>query len=394
MRSQDISARRYRRPALASLTAAAALLLAALPGADAHAIPPPGPEFARHGLSAQPMGAARPADYEEVDCEGPSAWEGDLYTTPPKVAPKEHTAPKTTPDENAQHARPTTSDMAAKPEADMPAKAEADMPAQAEADKPAQAAPDKPAQAAPDKPAKAAPDKPAKTEADKPAQAAPDKPAKTEADKPAKATPDKPAQAAAAAHGSYRSFPAKWPKNVPDRDEAVRLLEDLDVKPFNSKGYDRKHFGGGACWALHGPNRCTTRDLALKHQSLVPATLDGPCRVVGGEWRSEYDGRKVIDPMHVDVDHIVPLRHAWGSGASTWTPEKRLEFANDMTAAPQLIVVSTWSNRTKGDRSPEKWLPKGAECPYSQAWVAVKDYYGLSVTQTEKEKLLQILGKC
>ncbi|MFI9310301.1 HNH endonuclease family protein [Streptomyces triculaminicus] len=370
MRSQDISGRRYRRPILASLTAAAALVLAALPATDAHALPPPGPDFV-HGLSVRPLEAARPMDYEEVDCEGPSAWEGDIYTTPPKVAPKEpkennepkenkenkeskenneskeHAAPKAEHDENAHHHKTGPADM--------------------------------PVKAASDAPAKAASHMPAKTPAD---------PAKAAAN-PAKAVP-----AAPGAHGSYRSFPAKWPKNVPDRDEATRLLQDLDVKPFNSKGYDRKHFGGASCWALHGPNRCTTRDLALKIQSVVPATLDGPCRVVGGEWRSEYDGRKVIDPMHVDVDHIVPLRHAWGSGANNWSPEKRLEFANDLTAAPQLIVVSTWSNRTKGDKGPEKWLPKGAECPYSQAWVAVKDYYGLSVTQEEKEKLLQILGKC
>lgn len=392
MRSQDISGRRYRRPILASLTAAAALVLAALPATDAHALPPPGPDFV-HGLSVRPLEAARPMDYEEVDCEGPSAWEGDIYTTPPKVAPKdpkennepkepkenkenneskEHAAPKAEHDENAHHHKTGPADMPVKAASDAPAKTPAD---------PAKAASHMPAKT-PVNPAKAAPDMPAKT---------PAKPAKAVVD-PAKAAPAAPA--APGAHGSYRSFPAKWPKNVPDRDEATRLLQDLDVKPFNSKGYDRKHFGGASCWALHGPNRCTTRDLALKIQSVVPATLDGPCRVVGGEWRSEYDGRKVIDPMHVDVDHIVPLRHAWGSGANNWSPEKRLEFANDLTAAPQLIVVSTWSNRTKGDKGPDKWLPKGAECPYSQAWVAVKDYYGLSVTQEEKEKLLQVLGKC
>ncbi len=34
------------------------------------------------------------------------------------------------------------------------------------------------------------------------------------------------------------------------------------------------------------------------------------------------------------------------------------------------------------------------QCQYSQAWIAVKDYYGLSVTRAEEAKLREALGKC
>ncbi|MEU1354491.1 DUF1524 domain-containing protein [Streptomyces cinnamoneus] len=207
------------------------------------------------------------------------------------------------------------------------------------------------------------------------------------------AVPSAAANGAAAKAPQHRALPMNWPRHIPDRDEAVRMLDELEVQPFSSKGYDRKHFGA-TCWVRHGVNRCTTREIALKLQSVVPATLDGLCRVVGGKWHSEYDNRDMADPAHMDVDHIVPLRHAWGSGASTWSPRKRQEFANDMTATPQLIVVSTWSNRRKGDKGPDRWLPQGGECTYSRAWITVKDYYGLSVTQAEKAKLQQVLAGC
>ncbi|MFD8993759.1 HNH endonuclease family protein [Streptomyces abikoensis] len=203
------------------------------------------------------------------------------------------------------------------------------------------------------------------------------------------------ARTAARTAAEGAAVPVKWPKNIPDADEAAHLLDNLDVRPYEDKGYARTKFGGQACWALHGVHRCTTRDVALKQQSLVPVVLDGACRVTGGQWHSEYDNRNMADPLHVDVDHIVPLRNAWGSGASNWSPEKRLEFANDITASPELVVVSTWSNRRKGDKGPEKWLPPGAaECPYVQAWIGVKDYYGLSVTKSEKEKLRQVVEGC
>ncbi|MGK5729075.1 HNH endonuclease family protein [Streptomyces sp. URMC 124] len=191
-----------------------------------------------------------------------------------------------------------------------------------------------------------------------------------------------------------RALPLKWPRNLPDRKTAVRMLGELEVRAFSSKGYQRKHFGS-SCWVPHGVDRCTTRQIALKFQSVVPATLEGRCKVVGGRWHSEYDNRDMADPAHVDIDHVVPLRHAWGSGARSWTAKKRQEFANDLAASPQLIAVSTWANRRKGDKGPDQWMPvAGAECTYSRAWIGVKDYYGLSVTRKEKAKLQAVLAAC
>ncbi|MEU5435978.1 HNH endonuclease family protein [Streptomyces sp. NPDC020719] len=186
----------------------------------------------------------------------------------------------------------------------------------------------------------------------------------------------------------------KWPANIPDLDDARRMLSELEVGTFDSKGFQRTAFGGKSCWVLHGANKCSTRELALKALSDIPATLKDGCKVVGGRWRSAYDGMTLTNPLRVDIDHIVPLKAAWGSGARDWPEYKRRAFANDLSGAPQLIAVSTWSNRAKDDKGPDKWLPRGYECTYSRAWIGVKDYYGLRVTTAERNKLQKVLGDC
>ncbi len=302
---------RHRRSHLISVTTAA-LLLGALPGSAAQALTPPGAGAAGHRLGAKPM------DYDEVDCEGPA--EGNVYEKPPQTGP-----PKTTPAKDPER-KPAKEPAKDTPKGTAPAKDPEHKPAKEPERKPP-----------------------------KPPETAPAKPPEDPQQKPYEDWKNTRHKARAATSAAPRALPRKWPRNMPDRDEALRMLGELDVKPFDSRGYDRAFFGT-SCWVRHGVDRCTTREIALKYHSVVPATLDGKCRVVGGKWHSEYDNRDMADPTHVDVDHIVSLRNAWGSGARTWSAEKREEFANDLSATPQLIVVSTWSNRRKGDKGPDKWL--------------------------------------
>ncbi|MFE0760208.1 GmrSD restriction endonuclease domain-containing protein [Streptomyces smyrnaeus] len=71
----------------------------------------------------------------------------------------------------------------------------------------------------------------------------------------------------------------------------------------------------------------------------------------GGKWLSDYDGLMLTSPSKRDIDHVVPLKDAWFSGARTWTPDKRKQFHNDM-ARPQLLAVSSARNRSRGDKAP------------------------------------------
>ncbi|GAA0330664.1 HNH endonuclease family protein [Streptomyces blastmyceticus] len=206
-----------------------------------------------------------------------------------------------------------------------------------------------------------------------------------------------PSKSRARDHGGWT--PTKWPTGIPNAGDARMMLYGLAVKDKTAIKYHREDFrvdGSKNCWIKQGPDCCSTREIVLQAQSTVPVTLRGKCEVITGRWTSEYDDLVSDNRRDIDIDHIVPLKAAWDSGASTWDVAKRERFANDISPnTPQLIAVSKWSNRRKGDKGPDVWLPADtAVCPYSEAWVAVKSKYGLSVTQDEKDKLNEKLRHC
>ncbi|GGT68885.1 hypothetical protein GCM10010207_79400 [Streptomyces atratus] len=57
------------------------------------------------------------------------------------------------------------------------------------------------------------------------------------------------------------------------------------------------------------------------------------------------------------TDHIIPLKEARRSGASSWTTPQRQTLANDLTDS-QFIAVSAGSNHSSmGDKDPGNWRP-------------------------------------
>ncbi|MEU2870022.1 HNH endonuclease family protein [Streptomyces olivoreticuli] len=206
-----------------------------------------------------------------------------------------------------------------------------------------------------------------------------------------------PSKRSARDHGGWA--PTKWPTGIPNAGDARQMLYGLTVKDKTAVKYRREEFrvnGSSNCWISQGPDCCPTREIVLRAQSTVPVTLKGKCKVEKGRWTSEYDDVESDKRGEIDIDHIVPLKAAWDSGASNWDVAKREKFANDISPnTPQLIAVSRRSNRQKGDSGPDEWLPNDtAKCPYSEAWVAVKSKYGLSVTRDEKSTLTSTLRHC
>jgi Protein of unknown function (DUF1524) len=182
------------------------------------------------------------------------------------------------------------------------------------------------------------------------------------------------------------------PPSPPSASKTKVVLKRLTVAPPAPRsGYSRAKFGRG--WATTS-NGCDVRERVLIRDGRGVQTGAG-CRILGGHWRSVYDG-KVFDAAHgLDIDHIVPLANAWRSGARSWTPEQRREFANDLRD-PQLLAVSASSNRSKGDRGPEQWQPKrkAVWCLYARWWIDVKRTWKLSVAASEKQALASMLGSC
>lgn len=187
--------------------------------------------------------------------------------------------------------------------------------------------------------------------------------------------------------GTYSAW--ALPPNTPSKAVAQAELNALTVKPEGSmSGYSRDKFPH---WTNQG-NGCNTRQLVLMRDADY---YHGNCPVVSGRWYSYYDGVVVYSPSEVDIDHIVPLAEAWRSGASSWSTEKRRAFANDLSG-PQLIAVTASVNRAKGDQDPSTWQPPrpGARCAYAKWWIRTKYRWGLSVQQSEKTALQNMLNTC
>jgi hypothetical protein len=172
-------------------------------------------------------------------------------------------------------------------------------------------------------------------------------------------------------------------------DTAVAALR-IDDHPYAATPYRREDW---SLWLDLDHDGCDTREQALRAASTVPATIGPGCRVVAGHWVSAYDGIETDRPGDEDIDHLVPLETAYVDGAWAWGPDRRAAFANDPN---NLWVVSATSNRSKGDRTPDRWRPPldTTWCLYATRWVAVKDTYQLSATTPERDALVEMLGRC
>ncbi|MER5393705.1 HNH endonuclease family protein [Saccharopolyspora sp. NPDC002686] len=196
----------------------------------------------------------------------------------------------------------------------------------------------------------------------------------------------------AAALGLGLAAPAgAEPPGIPDPATAKTELGELKVAPEGSMdGYSREKFPH---W-IEGPDGCNTRESVLKRDG-KDVQVGSDCYPTSGSWYSDYDGETWTQPSDLDIDHVVPLAAAWRSGAAQWTQDQRQAFANDLEG-PQLIAVTDNVNQTKGDQTPDKWMPPKADyhCKYASMWVGTKHKYELTITDAEKSALQKALDGC
>jgi hypothetical protein len=183
---------------------------------------------------------------------------------------------------------------------------------------------------------------------------------------------------------------AAAPVTVPLR-EAVAALPVADE---DRTGYDREESFGG--WIDADRDSCNTRQEVLLDEAVDAPTVGTRCALSGGRWWSYYDEVYVDGPRSLDIDHMVPLAESWDSGASSWSQERRVRYANDLTDPRHLVAVTGRSNRSKADRDPAQWLPpaEAAHCRYVTEWTSVKARYGLTVDTAEKAALTTVAAGC
>jgi len=179
---------------------------------------------------------------------------------------------------------------------------------------------------------------------------------------------------------------------------ALAALAHLRVKgraPMT--GYRRAEFGPS--WPDVDGNHCDTRDDVLARDLRDVSYRPGGCKVATGVLHDPYTGatvhfvRGVSTSVLVQIDHVVALGDAWQKGAQSWTPQRRVEFANDRL---NLLAVGAAVNQAKGDGDAATWLPPRSSfrCSYVARQVAVKARYGLWVTQAEKGAMARVLATC
>ena len=168
---------------------------------------------------------------------------------------------------------------------------------------------------------------------------------------------------------------------------ASQLLSKLQVVSEQaSSTYDRNLFNH---W-IDADNDCQdTRAEILARDSKTQVAKS--CRVTVGRWLSWYDGQEITQASKIDIDHMVPLKEAWESGAWSWTASQREAYANDLGFNGLLTAVSASSNRSKSASDPAEWLPRYEQCRYAQDWVAVKYRWQLTIDRSEQQTLRKLL---
>lgn len=187
------------------------------------------------------------------------------------------------------------------------------------------------------------------------------------------------------------STPPTVPSGSTSSSSFINLVKEISVSGAVAGGtYSRSLFKH---W-IKQSDGCTTRQVVLI-QEAIGGQRSG-CYMIGATWYSAYDGKTVSSASSLDIDHMVPLKEAWVSYASMWSPARRQAYANDLGYADSLVAVTASSNRSKSDRDPANWMPPNAafECTYVESWVAVKYRCSLTMDPAEKNKVDSILARC
>jgi hypothetical protein len=177
------------------------------------------------------------------------------------------------------------------------------------------------------------------------------------------------------------------------KSQLADLLAKLSIDTEYPEGYDRDLFDH---WIDADSDGCNTRREVLIAESLSRLEIASGCDIVGGSWLSVYDSTTTDDYSELDIDHMVPLKEAWDSGAYAWDYDTRKRFANDLGFDGSLIAVTASSNRSKSDRDPAQWLPSNSNhlCQYTANWLQVKYRWNLSIDSSESLALGSLVVAC
>jgi hypothetical protein len=164
----------------------------------------------------------------------------------------------------------------------------------------------------------------------------------------------------------------------------------FSFQAFSSK-YNRKHWHH---WIDEDRDCQNTRQEILISRSIEPVKLNSKgCVVHRGKWQDYYFDEILVDSRNVDIDHLIPLKHAHDSGGEDWSREKKKQFAND---PENLVITNRKYNRMKGAKTIAEWLPldRKYSCLYASDWVKIKNKYKLKLSSNEEQTIRSLQIHC
>jgi hypothetical protein len=178
-----------------------------------------------------------------------------------------------------------------------------------------------------------------------------------------------------------------------DARSEINYIQVLD-RHATAPDYDRDAFG--TPWMDVDANGCDTRDdILARDAQRTGGTFQrsGRCKVVGIDMTEPYAGLHVTSKSKLDIDHVVPLKVAWVSGAYQWAPRVRMNLANDPR---NLLAVDEKANQqAKGDKTPDRWMPApAAHCEYARMYVTILKAYELPAYAATRTALAETLRAC
>ena len=219
--------------------------------------------------------------------------------------------------------------------------------------------------------------------------------------------PARPAATATTASRPSAPTPAPTPAPAPKPPTSLRLrrtaapsppagLTPLTIAPpSHEDSYNRDADFGG--WIDESGCKNTRAEVLIR-TSAVPVTFTraSDCTVATGRWTDPWSGAVTTVAHDFQIDHTVPLADAWRSGAWSWTPARRVAYANDLADADHLVPIVASENEAKGDSSPDEWKPpdRRAWCRYALDWDHIKAKWHLSATAAEWNTLTAMAATC
>lgn len=165
--------------------------------------------------------------------------------------------------------------------------------------------------------------------------------------------------------------------------------------PLPTEAYRRVHHFGR--W-INDPTDDTcmnTRAKVLVRDSNGDVVFknDRNCMVTAGQWSDPYAGLELTSSREIQIDHVVPLKHAYVAGAWNWDFNTRCLYANFMGSNYHLMSVSGRENMSKGDRSPDKYMPPSPtfRCEYLNAWLRIKATWKLAISLPEARAIQNLI---